>query len=64
MTAAAVRDRSGPFTLEDLRDPEPGPGEILVRIAGWAVCHIDLHVHDGAVADPCPMSGCRCGLAD
>jgi succinate semialdehyde reductase (NADPH) len=54
MKAAVVRDRSAPFTIEELRDPEPGPGEILVRIAGCGVCHTDLHVHDGSVAFPFP----------
>lgn len=52
--AAVVRDRSAPFTITELRDPEPGPGEILVRIAGCGVCHTDLHVHDGSVTFPFP----------
>jgi S-(hydroxymethyl)glutathione dehydrogenase/alcohol dehydrogenase len=54
MRAAVVRERSAPFTIEDLRDPEPGPGEILVRIAGCGVCHTDLHIRDGSVAFPFP----------
>lgn len=33
--------------LTTVPDPEPGPGEILVRIAGAGACHSDLHVmHD------------------
>jgi succinate semialdehyde reductase (NADPH) len=54
MRAAVVRNQSGPFTIEEIRDPEPGPGEVLVRIAGCGVCHTDLHVHDGSVAFPFP----------
>jgi S-(hydroxymethyl)glutathione dehydrogenase/alcohol dehydrogenase len=54
MKAAVVHSRSAPFTLEDLRDPEPGPGEILVRVAACGVCHTDLHIHDGSVAFPFP----------
>ena len=54
MRAAVVRGRSGAFALEELRDPVPGPGEVLVRIAGCGVCHTDLHVHDGSVAFPLP----------
>lgn len=54
MRAAVVREESGPFVVEEVRDPEPGPGEVLVRIAGCGVCHTDLHVHDGSVAFPLP----------
>ncbi|HUE76792.1 MAG TPA: NAD(P)-dependent alcohol dehydrogenase [Longimicrobiales bacterium] len=33
--------------LREIPDPEPGPGEVLVRIAGAGACHSDLHVmHD------------------
>jgi len=40
--AAVLRDRSGPFTLEKLELPEPGPGEVLVEVAGVGFCHTDL----------------------
>jgi succinate semialdehyde reductase (NADPH) len=54
MRAAVVRERSGPFVVEELRDPVPGPGEILIRVAACGVCHTDLHIHDGSVAFPLP----------
>ena len=54
MKAAVVRDRGGPFVVEELRDPEPRTGEILVRIAACGVCHTDLHIHDGSVPFPFP----------
>lgn len=54
MRAAVVRETSGPFVVEELRDPEPRAGEILVRIAACGVCHSDLHVHDGGVKFPLP----------
>ena len=27
--------------------PEPGPGEILVKVEACGVCHTDLHAADG-----------------
>lgn len=32
--------------------PQPGPGEVLVRVAACAVCRTDLHVVDGELPDP------------
>jgi alcohol dehydrogenase, propanol-preferring len=32
--------------------PEPGPDQILVKIAACAVCRTDLHVVDGELPDP------------
>lgn len=54
MKAAVVRERSGPFVIEELRDPEPRRGEILVEVAACGVCHTDLHIHDGSVPFPFP----------
>ncbi len=31
-----------PLTLEDVSQPEPGPDEVLVRVAGCGVCHTDI----------------------
>ena len=38
---------TGPLRFVDARDPEPGPGEILVRIKMCGVCRTDLHVVEG-----------------
>jgi propanol-preferring alcohol dehydrogenase len=33
--------------VRDLAEPEPGPGQVVVRIGGAGVCHSDLHlIHD------------------
>jgi len=32
-----------PAEFRDLAEPEPGPGEVLVRIGGAGACHSDLH---------------------
>ena len=33
-----------PAALVDVPTPEPGPGEVLVRVAGAGLCHSDLHL--------------------
>jgi alcohol dehydrogenase, propanol-preferring len=35
----------------ELDDPQPGPGEIRVKVAACGVCHTDLHVVDGELPD-------------
>ncbi|MCZ6832650.1 MAG: zinc-dependent alcohol dehydrogenase family protein, partial [Acidobacteria bacterium] len=32
--------------------PEPGPGQILVRVSACAICRTDLHVLDGDLTEP------------
>ncbi len=38
---------SGPLELADLPIPEPGPGEVRLRVRCCAVCRTDLHVIEG-----------------
>jgi propanol-preferring alcohol dehydrogenase len=43
--------------LDDLAVPEPGPGQVLVRIHAAGVCGTDLHILDGMIKpDPYPMT--------
>ncbi len=43
--------------LDEPADPEPGPGEVLVRIHAAGVCGTDLHILDGMIKpDPYPMT--------
>jgi len=50
---AMVLDRPGaPLRLADLPDPEPGAGEVRVRVRACAVCRTDLHVVDGELSEP------------
>lgn len=47
MRAAVVHAFSEPLAIEELPIPEPGPGEIVVRLAATGVCHTDLHAARG-----------------
>lgn len=38
-----------PLEVVDLPVPEPGPGEVLVRVAACGICASDLHVFDGSL---------------
>jgi propanol-preferring alcohol dehydrogenase len=42
----------GPLQLRDMPKPNPGKGELLVRVATCAVCRTDLHIVDGELPDP------------
>lgn len=42
----------GELQERELPDPQPGPGEVLVRVVACAVCRTDLHIVDGELAAP------------
>ena len=41
-----------PLRLEELPDPRPGPGQVLLRVHTCGVCRTDLHVVDGDLHEP------------
>jgi len=41
-----------PLRLAELPDPEPGPGQVLLRVAACGVCRTDLHIVDGELSEP------------
>jgi propanol-preferring alcohol dehydrogenase len=51
MRAAVLRENSpidtSPLQIQELPDPEPTPGEVLVRVRCCATCRTDLHVIEG-----------------
>jgi propanol-preferring alcohol dehydrogenase len=50
---AMVLDEPGQTVeLRSMPRPQPGPHELLVKIAACAVCRTDLHVIDGELPDP------------
>lgn len=38
---------SNPLTLREVADPEPGKGEVRIRVSVCAICRTDLHVIEG-----------------
>ncbi len=50
---AMVLDEPGrPLRAAELPDPEPGPGQVLLRVSACGVCRTDLHIVDGELPDP------------
>ncbi len=47
MRAAVLREPNRPLEIEELEIAEPGPGEVMVKLAASGVCHSDLHVLNG-----------------
>lgn len=52
MQAAVARSLRAPLQIETLPVPEPGPGEILIKVVACGVCHSDLHAVDGDWTPP------------
>ena len=47
MRALRVRRSPGDLLLENVPVPQPGPGQVLVKVAACGVCRTDLHLVDG-----------------
>ncbi len=50
---AMILQRPGlPLKFVELKVPEPGPGQILIKVAACGVCRTDLHIFDGELDRP------------
>ena len=47
MKAAVVTDFSAPLEIREVPIPEPGPGDVLVRMETSGLCHTDIHAAHG-----------------
>ena len=47
MKAAVVREFGAPLTIDEVPVPQPGRGQIQVKIEASGVCHTDLHAAEG-----------------
>jgi alcohol dehydrogenase, propanol-preferring len=50
MLAYQLVEWQQPPVLRDVPVPEPGAGQVLVRVAGAGACHSDLHISGGHVS--------------
>jgi propanol-preferring alcohol dehydrogenase len=47
-----ARIDASPLLWTDLPNPQPGPGQIAIRVSACAVCHTDLHTVEGDLLPP------------
>lgn len=53
-TAAVLRTRGAPFSLESVTLADPGPGQVLVRLAACGICFTDIGVQRYEQGTPLP----------
>ena len=49
MRAMLLDEPGRPLRAADVPEPEPGPGELLIRVHACGVCRTDLHLRDGEI---------------
>ena len=53
--AVVARAKGEPVSIELIDVPDPGPGEVVVKIDACGVCHTDLHYREGTINDEFPF---------
>jgi S-(hydroxymethyl)glutathione dehydrogenase/alcohol dehydrogenase len=53
--AAVLGEVGGALELREIDLPEPGPGQVRVRMAAAGVCHSDLSLSNGTLKQPTPV---------
>jgi len=51
MRAAVFKGAGRPLVVEEIDDPEPGPGEAVIEVGRCGVCGSDLHMTSGHALD-------------
>jgi S-(hydroxymethyl)mycothiol dehydrogenase len=49
-----ARSVKQPVVVETIEVPDPGPGEVTVRVQACGVCHTDLHYREGGIGEDFP----------
>ncbi|MFC7500438.1 S-(hydroxymethyl)mycothiol dehydrogenase [Nocardioides sp. GCM10030258] len=53
--AVVALSPKAPVSLMTIRVPDPGSGEVLVKVLSCGVCHTDLHYRDGGISNDFPF---------
>src|SRR5215469_15639714 len=52
MNAMLLESARRPLRAAGIATPQPGPGQLLIKISACGVCRTDLHIFDGELARP------------
>lgn len=52
MRAMLLEAAHTPLRLAELPLPQPGPGQVLLKVRACGICHTDLHILDGELTEP------------
>jgi propanol-preferring alcohol dehydrogenase len=52
MRAIVLQRPREPLIATERPDPQPGPGQLLIRVSACAVCRTDLHLRDAEIEAP------------
>ncbi len=55
MKAFVMKATRAPFTAQEVPDPQPGPGQVRIRLHASGVCGTDVHVWNGELPVPLPI---------
>ena len=53
---AVVYDAPRSFSVREIPTPDPGPGEVRIKVLACGVCGTDLHLHNGEFLANFPMT--------
>jgi D-arabinose 1-dehydrogenase-like Zn-dependent alcohol dehydrogenase len=56
MKTAVVPEVHGKWTVQEVPTPEPGPGEVLIRIQASGLCYTDVHIAEGHLPTQFPRT--------
>lgn len=55
MRAALIREFGAPLEIAEIPPPEPGPGEVLIRVRAVGICATDVKLAEGKMPPPPPL---------
>ncbi|WP_342318902.1 S-(hydroxymethyl)mycothiol dehydrogenase [Corynebacterium mayonis] len=55
VSGVIAREKGAPVELVEIRIPDPGPHDVIVKVQATGVCHTDLAYRDGDIADDFPF---------
>ena len=48
------------LAIENLPDPKPAVGQVLIQVKGFGINHAETHMRRGEWAEAAPVSGIEC----